>query len=61
MSSEDTITKNDLDTDCAFCKAIEESGVVESLGSVVAIKDNYPVSEDTSSYYRKDIPSTISL
>ena len=45
MASEDTIPQNDLDPDCAFCKAFEESRVVESLGSVVAIKDRYPVSE----------------
>ena len=45
MATEDTIPQNDLDPDCAFCKAFEESRVVESLGSVVAIKDKYPVSE----------------
>ena len=45
MASDDTIPKSDFDPDCAFCKAFEESRVVESLGSVVAIKDKYPVSE----------------
>ena len=45
MVSDDTIPSSDLDPDCAFCRAFEESRVVESLGSVVAIKDKYPVSE----------------
>ena len=35
----------DVDPDCLFCEALNESRIVEEFDSVVAIKDEYPVSE----------------
>jgi diadenosine tetraphosphate (Ap4A) HIT family hydrolase len=46
---DETDFRGDLDSDrdpsCPFCRALNGSRIVEDLGSVVAIKDQYPVSE----------------